>query len=153
MLQVRPSKRQKKKKKREKKRTTPVFVGCLNHPYGDSPSRLPLANYVASSGLAWLRALPCVHAHLLAGMDSSWGSLEVDRMYCGLVPLLSLTPEEHFCSYMVPEVSLTSGMRNRGSLSFIQAGCSFYLEVICPQGADYCCSAWDRSISCFSCKA
>ena len=31
----------------------------------------------------------------------------------------------------------------------IQTGCSFYLEVICPQGTDYSCSAWDPSIFCF----
>ena len=67
-----------------------------------------------------------------------------------LVPLLSLTPEEPFCKCIVLEVSLTSRMRNRWSLSFIQAGCYFYLEVICMQRTDYSCSAKDPSIPCFS---
>ena len=72
-------------------------------------------------------------------------------MYYALVPLLSLTPEVSFCECVVTEVSLTSGMRNRWSLSFIQAGRSFYIEVICPQGNNYIYAAWDPSISCFMC--
>ena len=67
-----------------------------------------------------------------------------DQMYYGL---LSLTPEEPFCKCVIPEVSLTSRMKNRWSLSFIQAGCHFYLEVICPQGLDYSCPVWNPSIS------
>ena len=70
-------------------------------------------------------------------------------MYCGLVAL-SLTPGESFCECVVPEVSLASRMRNRWALSFIQARCSFYLEVICPQGTGYSCLAWGLPISCFT---
>ena len=70
------------------------------------------------------------------------GLWEVDRKYRGLVPLLSLTPEEPFCESVVPEVLLTPRMRNR-RLSFFRAGCCFYLEVTCPQGTECSCSAWE----------
>ena len=93
----------------------------------------------------WLDSGPCPQD----GFEHE-GLWEVDRMYYFLVPLLSLTPpEEAFCECVVLGVSLTSKMRNRWSLSFIQVGCSLYLEVICPQGTDDSCPAWDSSIACF----
>lgn len=39
--------------------------------------------------------------------------------------------------------------KSRDGMYLIQTGCSFYLEVICPQRTDYSCSARDPSISCF----
>ena len=71
-------------------------------------------------------------------------------MYCGLVPLPSLIPEEPFCECVVPEVSLTSRMRTNEDSVLpkldIALPCSchnLYLEVIFPQKIDDSCSAWD----------
>ena len=70
-----------------------------------SPPGLPLANHLAPSGLGLTR----LHAHVCTSFcqdgfqhKSPW---EVDRMYYGLVPLLSLTPKEPFWECVVPEVS------------------------------------------------
>ena len=49
-------------------------------------------------------------ARLRAPQKGLW---EVDRNYFGLVPHLSLTPEETFCMGVVLEVSLNSRKRNR----------------------------------------
>ena len=51
---------------REKESGT-FFGGHLNYLYGGSPSRLPLASHLASSGMA----LSCVPGYLLARIDSS----------------------------------------------------------------------------------
>ena len=75
-------------------------------------------------------------------------------MYCGLVSFISQPPEEPFCACVVAEVSLTS---DRGGLYLLSKQdatppcfChSIYLEVTCPQGTYYSCSAWDLSISGF----
>ena len=121
-----------------------------------SPAGLPLAHYLVSSGLeptfglTWGPPL-CACASFSQDGFYPQGFWEVDRMCYGLMPLLPLTPDA------VLGVSLTSRIRNRWSLSFIQAGHSssllllltLYLEVICLQGTDYSCSAWDPSISCF----
>ena len=73
---------------------------------------LPLSPYVAR-----LRALLYVPTHLLAKVDSS---VRASRKltHCIMVwdPLLSLIPEEPFCTCVVPEFSLTSRMRNMWSL-------------------------------------
>ena len=108
--------------------------GWLNHSHGGGPSGLPLANHLACLDLAWLGALPS-RWFLAQGSLGSWQEVATD-----CAPAFS-DPEEPFCKCIVLEVSLTSRMRNRWSLSFIQAECSFYLEVICPQGIDYSCPA------------
>ena len=70
----------------------------------------------------------CVHAHLLAKMDSSEQVYRYsDITYCGVVAPPSLTLEEAFCACVVGKVSLTSRMRNTWSLylsSLICAGLS-----------------------------
>ena len=50
-------------------------------------------------------------------------------MDAGLVPLLSLTPQEPFCECVVPGAASTSRMRNRKSPSFIPAGAAFILKL------------------------
>ena len=112
------------------------------------PSRLPLANHLASSGFGLTQGPPLGAAYFSQDGLQHKGLWEVDRKYYGLVPLLSLTPEAPFFQYVVPEVSLTSRVRNRCSLSFIQAAHSFY--PIHPQGTGYSCSAWDPSVSSYT---
>ena len=87
----------------------------------------------ASSGQSPCFVWPA--AHLWTGSGSSpvvcasfsqdgfyrQGPWEAARRYCGLDPLPSLTPEAAFCKRVIPEVSMTSRMRNRWSLAFIQA--------------------------------
>ena len=75
-------------------------------------------------------------------------------------PIPSLTPEDPFCTCVVWEVSLISGMRNVISLSFSWTEHSSPLSLllslswsICPQGTDFSCSAWSSSLSCLSSTA
>ena len=55
------------------------------------------------------------------------GSWEVDEMYWGLVPPPFSDPRGTSCECVVPEVSLTSGMRTGWPLSFVHAGRSSFL--------------------------
>ena len=78
--------------------------GGLNHLFGGNPSGLPLANHLASSGLEPTFGLTQAPGWISAPESSltqdgfyHQGFWEVDRMYYGLVPLPSLTPEERFC--------------------------------------------------------
>ena len=98
-----------------KEESNTCFGGGLNHLYGGSPSRLPLPNHLASSGFGLTQGL-CAGASF--SQDGFYEEViwEIDKMYYGLMPLPSLTPEEPFCKCVVPEVSLTSRMRNRWSL-------------------------------------
>ena len=80
------------------------FGGGLNHSYGSSPFELPLTNYLASSGLMPTFGLSqgpplCTCASFIQDGFQSKGLWEVDRMDRGLVPLLSLTPEEAFFKF------------------------------------------------------
>ena len=83
-----------------------------------------------------------MHVHIyFAKVDSSIGGFwQADKIYYGLAPLLSLTPEDAFCARVIREVSLTSRMRNMWSLSFKQdtaPPCSchnLYLEVSVHRG-------------------
>ena len=78
------------------------------------------ANHLALPCLVYLRALPCVHAHLLAEMDSreeAYGN--VDIAYYGVALPPFLTPEEPFYACVVGKVSITSRTRNMWSLSFL----------------------------------
>ena len=132
----------------------------LNHFYGGGPSGLPPTNHLASPGFVPTPGLPqgpplCAGASFSQDGFYRWGFWEVDKMYRGLVALPTLTPEEPFCKCVVLEVSLTSRRRNRWSLSLqdtvLPCSChNLYLKVICPQGTDDICSAWDPSISCRS---
>ena len=78
--------------------------------------------------LAWLSALPCVHTHLLARMDSS-ARASGKLTGCIMVghPLPSLNPEESFCTCVVQEVSLTSRKENMSSLYFYPSRTLFLL--------------------------
>ena len=116
---------------------------------------LPLANHLASSGLKPTFGLTqgpplCTRTSFRQEGVSGQDLWEGDRMYYGLVPLPSPAPEEPFCNCVVPGFSLTLRMRNRCSLLSKKdvPGIIFNLEVICPQGTDSSCSAWDSSISC-----
>ena len=56
--------------------------------------------------LNFLRTLPDIHVHLFAKLDSS--AKEDDNTYYGML----LLPSESFCTCVVEETSLTSGMRD-----------------------------------------
>ena len=84
-----------------------------------------------------------MHVHLLAKTDCS-ARVSGKLTGCTMVwhPLPSLTPEESFCTCVVPEVSLTSRMRNMWSLYLLSKQdaappCSchnLYLEVSVHRG-------------------
>ena len=82
------------------------FEGVLNQLCGAVlpgflwPNHLALSGLEPTSGLTQDPPL-CVHVHLLAKMDSS---ARVDgKLYCDLVLLPSLTPEETFSACAVPK--------------------------------------------------
>ena len=57
------------------------------------------------------RTLPNMRAHLFAKMDSSTETnRRFDNTYYGVAPPPFLTPKEPFCTCVVGEVSLTSGV-------------------------------------------
>ena len=94
--------RQREGERKEENDTS--FGGGLNHSYGGSPFELPLTNYLASSGLMPTFGLSqgpplCTCASFIQDGFQSKGLWEVDRMDRGLVPLLSLTPEEAFFKF------------------------------------------------------
>ena len=94
---------------REKESHT-CFASRLIHLYGGSPSRLLLANHLASSGFVLTKGPVYMSIY-------HKGPSEVDRMYYVLVPLLSLSPEEPFCRCVVPEISLVvQGAKDLGLL-------------------------------------
>ena len=75
--------------------------GGLNHLFGDGPSRLPLTNHLASSGLEPTFGLtqgPYQHAFFSQDGFYYQHFWEVDRMYHGLVPFLSLPFIQEGCS-------------------------------------------------------
>ena len=92
---------------RKSKNERECFGGGLNHLYEDRPPWIPLANHLALSVLEPTFSLtqgPPLCAGASFGQDGFQrkGLCEVDWTYYGLVPLLSLTPEEPFCEYVVP---------------------------------------------------
>ena len=118
-----------------------VLRRSLNHCFGDRPSGLPLANHLALSGCG-----PTQGAALRKHFSTGVSGKTTGCMGSGASPFSD--PRNLSVSVCSSEVSLTSRMRNGWSLSFIQTGCSFDLWVVCPQGTDYSCSAWDPSTSC-----
>ena len=134
--------RERERQTDRQKESNTCFGGHLNHLYGGCPSRLPLTSHLLLAlnlYLAWSPPPPCVRVHLLAKIILAQVSLGpwYDILWSGA--LLSLTPEEPFYECIVPEVFLTSRMRNRWSLSFIQVGSSSSLLL-----------QWSLSWSCLS---